>query len=622
MIRFVPSRTELARVAGERSLVELVRDFGVDTAIDELNWPAPEAWAAQFVQTDEELDSLPFLALCEGVIAPLLSLSNARQQQLFGACWPTWTREDRRDRLDDFFSRPLGLSPREKVCWLTGERMGTGRPWSEDRLLRLLSHSYFLPHEPLRERLVEAGGVAALAARLEKSTHSLPLSSRVVTLCLLHPPPLQHACWPQLLGRCSALERYVLVAQLGGKLDLYWNGRQDVLVDLLAQYYHVASEQLRAATALEDLPALVQLLEEKGAEGLRSVVLRPLVALRPALAMSAEDSVRFPAFVECKYDGIRLLLHKELDSLGKLRVAAFTRRRHDWSELLPGLEHSMLSLPPASLILDGELHARVLEPSGVARPASVYEVHQTLRGELALPLRYVAFDLLYCNGADLTPLPFQARRQQLETLLAFSTQRMGTLPIELSQGSLATAPEQLQRLYTQYRQRGHEGCMIKDPQAPYPLGLRSPAWLKKKPLETVDLVLTAAFWGEGARPGAQLFDSYELSARSDTGWKVVNTVGQVNAVLTGQIVAEIWRSGLLTGNPRQRQGSRSRSVGVELRPALVVTVAYEDLLWDSETNQVTLRSGRIQGLRTGDVPLEESTPYAHLERLALHSRLK
>lgn len=620
----VATWADLARGQQSQGLLSLLRRFGPEVALSELGLPAAEVWAGQTLlrrepeAAEEALDSLPFEVFCRALIAPLLGLAPHLQQRYFGLSAPELSREQRLSVVETMLARELGLPVSEKVCWLTGERFAA-RPWSEDRLLVLLSLAYFRPKEELRRRMLELGGIGPLAASLGPS-RGAPLACRVVTCCLLYPPERTHPAWPGLLRRCSPLERFVFVSRLAGKLDLVWSGRTEGLAGLLAARYGVEAEALLSALAFEGLTQLVDRLERDGPEGLKAVTLRPLSPFRPALAQSMEQDPRFPCWVDCKYDGIRLLLHKECDALGRLRVAAYTRRRNDWSEMVEGLEPMLRSVASHSLIMDGELHGRVLDAEGVARPASVYEVHQCLRGELRIPLRYVAFDLLYHNGQDLTGWPFQQRRQRLELLLQTRLSRPG-LALELAQGSLASSKEELHRLYQQFRKQGHEGCMVKDLGASYPMAARSPAWLKRKPLESVDLVLTAAYWGESARNGQRMFDSYSLSARSPEGWREVGTVAGVDASTTAQLVAEIWRSQLLTGVERLREGHRGRAAGVELRPHLVVTVAYEDLLWDAAASEVSLRSPRVLHLRSGEMPLEESTSWDDLHRLALRSRL-
>ncbi|MBS2033802.1 ATP-dependent DNA ligase [bacterium] len=621
----VASWAELARGEQGQGLLALLRRFGPDVALSELGLPAAEVWAGQSLLNrqpdapEQALDSLPFESFCRGLIAPLLGLSGHLQQKFFAQAFPELNREQRLKVVETGLNKDLGLPIGEKISWLTGERFGSRRPWTEERLLQLLALTYFQSVAELRKRMLETGGIGPLAASLGPAQGE-PLATRVVTCCLLDPPPPTHPAWSDLLRRCSALERFVFVSRLAGKLDLVWSGRAEGLARLVAAHYGVEADALQSALALEDLTQLVERLERDGPDGLKAVMLRPLAPFRPALAQSLEGSPKFPCWVDCKYDGIRILLHKELDSLGHLRLAAYTRRRNDWSEMVEGLEDLLRSLAPYSLILDGELHGRVLDMEGVARPATVYEVHECLRGELRIPLRYVAFDLLYLNGQDLTGQPFQQRRQQLQFLIQSRLHKPG-LPLELAQGSQVSGMEELNRLYQQYRRQGHEGCMVKDLQAAYPLAARSPAWLKRKPTESVDLVLDAAYWAESSRDGQRMFDSYSLVARSKDGWREVGTVGGVDARTTAQLVAEIWRAGLLTGVERLRDSNRGRAAGVELRRHLVVTIAYEDILWDGASGEVSLRSPRILQLRSGEMPLEESTPWEDLQRRALRSRL-
>ncbi len=124
-------------------------------------------------------------------------------------------------------------------------------------------------------------------------------------------------------------------------------------------------------------------------------------------------------WVERKYDGIRLMLHKATDAGGSVLAAAYTRARHDWIELVRGLDLTIRALPVRSVILDGELHGTVVDLEGV-RPATVYEVYAYLQGERALPvtLKFAAFDLVYLDGNDLTPLSLAERRRRLGVLLA------------------------------------------------------------------------------------------------------------------------------------------------------------------------------------------------------------
>src|SRR5260370_8058887 len=71
-------------------------------------------------------------------------------------------------------------------------------------------------------------------------------------------------------------------------------------------------------------------------------------------------------------------------------------------------------------------------------------------------------------------------------------------PFLLARLEEATDPDDLDRIFKETRERGNEGLMVKDPLSPYTPGRRGLAWLKlKRPLATLDVVVTAVGWGPG-----------------------------------------------------------------------------------------------------------------------------
>ena len=619
-------------LADELSPVEAVRRMG--HLPDVVPYGPSVQFAARQVleEGDEALDSIPFYSLCRGFYLGMMGLAADVERRLFGTLTPLGSLEDRLALMRRFFDKPLGLTLEEKVCLATGD-LYSGRPSavSEEVLLSLLQEETLLPRARLRQELVQAGGLPALyASKKTREKSDPPLTSRVVALCLLRLKGVRgkrrRDILRDLLLSAGRLEAYVLCGLLLDKLHMGWNSRINHVLGLLAERWGVPQESVEIACGLRDVPEVCRLVEQEGPDALRSIVLQPLSAFRPALAgATVAENLKFPVWVECKYDGIRLVLHKNTDPAGHMQVGAYTRRRHDWSELLTGLRALFQALPARSVILDGELHGYLLAASGVPRPATVYEVHQILRGEVPVAgmvqMRYVAFDLLYLDGQDLTRLPFIARRQRLEALLSFATQMQLPLPIQLSQGGRAANQEQLQRFYEQYRRQGHEGLMVKLEDSSYPLAQRSPHWMKKKPEETLDLVLSAAYWGDTAAPGQRMFDSYSVSCRTAQGLKEVGTVAGVDAVTTQQIANEIVRYNLLTGQPAEHKGSARVAYGVRLAPHIVVCIRYEAVLKDLETGELSLRGPRIISLRSGEMPVQEAASERELETLALRHRL-
>lgn len=574
---------------------------------------------------DGALDSLPFYSLCRGLYLPLLGWAPQRERAAFGTETPH-AGAAREALLLRFFERAeIGLSTLEKTMFFLADPFRDRAPAiSEEVILGLLAAQSGRLMPELRRDLVRSGGLPLLAAELVSHERSTPpLSSREVILCLSElfrlKPARRRAVVADLLKRCGRLERFCLCGLLLGKLHLAWSQRTGALVTLLAERWGVAREDLETASGLRDLFSLVTLVETEGPAGLRKIVLQPLIPFRPALAQSLGDGLRFPAWAECKYDGIRLLLHKQLDPTGRVQGAAYTRKRHDWSELIPGLPQLLQFLPARSVILDGELHGSTLSEQGVPRPATVYEVHQRIRGEGFVNLRYVVFDILYIDGQDVTSKPFEERRALLERLVAPLQALPMALPLQLSQGGRVDNQEQMAKLYNQYRRQGHEGLMIKILDAGYGLNQRTPAWLKKKPALTLELALTGAFWGE--KHGQRVFDSYTVSCLHDDKLEIVGTVAGVDQLQTQQIVAEISRQQLFTARTLEHRGNERVASGVELSPYIVVSVTFEAVIKDSTTEEISLRGPRITALRSGEISVREVARWADLEKLALRDRL-
>lgn len=94
--------------------------------------------------------------------------------------------------------------------------------------------------------------------------------------------------------------------------------------------------------------------------------------------------------------------------------------------------------------------------------------------------------------------------------------------------------EELEQAFLDARERGHEGIMIKDPGSPYKPGQRGRYWLKlKRPLATLDVVVTAVEYGHGKRRG--LLSDYTFAVRD--GERLLN-IGKAYSGLTDAEIRE------------------------------------------------------------------------------------
>src|SRR5581483_12117238 len=144
------------------------------------------------------------------------------------------------------------------------------------------------------------------------------------------------------------------------------------------------------------------------------------------------------------------------------------------------------------LILDGEVLS--LKPDGRPQPFQITMRRfgrrldvEGLRAEL--PLTPFWFDLLYMDGGDLLAAP-QAERFAALKKIAPVVPHLTTSDVSKAHEFLESALEQ-----------GHEGVMAKAPRAAYAIGARGRTWLKVKHVNTLDLVILAAEWGNGRRRG-------------------------------------------------------------------------------------------------------------------------
>ncbi len=301
-------------------------------------------------------------------------------------------------------------------------------------------------------------------------------------------------------------------------------------------------------------------------------------------------------WTEEKYDGVRCQLHRESS-----RVELFSRDLKETTgafpelvEAAPGIGHDVL--------FDGEVLAhrdgRVLRFFELQHRLGRKKVDDELRREV--PVVLVIFDLLWLDGRTLLDEPLTTRRKLLEGL------GLAQPPFLLARLEEATDPEHLDRIFKETRERGNEGLMVKDPLSPYTPGRRGLAWLKlKRPLATLDVVVTAVEWGHGKRRG--VLSDYTFAVKDTRSGKLVN-VGKAYSGLTDAEIAEFTTKFLeLT---IEDQGFRRM-----VRPEVVLEVAFDSIQHSGRhLSGYALRFPRIVRIRD-DKPVEEIDTLERVEEL-------
>jgi DNA ligase 1 len=355
-----------------------------------------------------------------------------------------------------------------------------------------------------------------------------------------------------LFARATAEEGRFLTLLAGG--ELRQGALAGIVTDAVAAAAGVDAAAVRRAAMLAgDLPAVALAALTEGADGLRGFHLqlgRPLQPMlaktAPSLAAALEGAA--PAAVEWKLDGVRIQVHRDGDD-----VRVFTRTLDDVTARLPEVVEAALALPVRSVVLDGE--AIALRADGRPQPFQVTGSRFASRLAVAelrrrVPLTPVFFDLLQLDGADRLDAPGSERAAALEAVVPVDWRVRRSL--DTGEATLAAALA-----------AGHEGVVVKALAAPYEAGRRGAAWVKVKPVHTLDLVVLAAEWGHGRRQG--WLSNLHLGARGPDGLVMLGKTfkGLTDAMLTWQ-----------TERLLELEVRRERHV-VYVRPELVVEVAFD-----------------------------------------------
>lgn len=206
------------------------------------------------------------------------------------------------------------------------------------------------------------------------------------------------------------------------------------------------------------------------------------------------------------------------------------------TDQFPDLFPIAASLPPDT-VLDGEIVAVRDDKILMFPPLQTRLNRKKLTAKILadFPVRFVAYDLLELQGADMRQLPLYERREKLELLVG---QPAKTAPLQLSPVLTASTWEGLRSLQLDAREHAAEGLMLKRVSSPYEVGRKRGNWWKWKvdPL-SVDAVLIYAQKGHGRRAG--FYSDYTLAVWKDEGSLV--PFAKAYSGLTDAEIAEVDR---------------------------------------------------------------------------------
>lgn len=477
-------------------------------------------------------------------------------------------------------------------------------------------HQVYLKHSDLGETAAEL-----LADRTVSSRPGLRyISEALDELGAARGPGAKVPVVARVMRACGPLEAKFFVKIITG--DLRIGLKEGLVEDAVAQAYSVTGQEVRTANLLVgDIGETARLASEQRLGIAQMQPFRPIkfmlaspessaeaiwqrlvgasssasIAHSEAVSESEATAQSAPAvWLEDKYDGVRCQLHK----VGP-RVELYSRDLKNITRTFQELADTAGKLPQ-DLVLDGEI---VAMRGGTVLPFSELQKRLGRRdGDLFMreevPIRFVAFDMLWRDGVDMLKEPLRERRKQLQEIATGGV-------VLLASVATAHSPEDIDAHFAKARRRGNEGLMIKDPESAYSPGRRGLAWLKlKKAYATLDCVVVGAEFGHGKRN--KVLSDYTFAVRDEVSGEL-KTIGKAYSGLTDVEIAGLTEHFLKTATAQhgrffevpsevvleiafdRLQSSQRHSSGLAMRFPRIVRIRNDKSLDEIDTVQTARR---------------------------------
>src|ERR1700694_1724843 len=373
-----------------------------------------------------------------------------------------------------------------------------------------------------------------------------------------------------------------------------------------------------------DLGLIAKTLWARGVEGMDALKVTVGKPLRSQLAErlpNPEAVIKKLGLVgvQPKYDGFRVQIHKDGGE-----VSIFSRNLETMTPMFPELVAATKSLAVKSVILDGEAIAYSPELEEYV-PFQETTARRRKEGidEFAarVPLRAFVFDIMFRDGSDLTPLPYEQRFAIVDKLLKGSD-RLQAAPLTKTDSVEVLTRELLDNI-----SRGLEGVVAKRLDSPYQAGARNFNWVKLKRNtsgqlnDTIDVVLLGSYRGKGKR--AEFGAGALLAGVYDSDKDEFVTISKLGTGLSDQGWREIYeRLAKLEVAEKPARVNSNFVPDAWLKPAIVVEVLADEITPSPRHTAVrtaaqpgfALRFPRIVSLRNEKKP-EDATSVREIREM-------
>ena len=402
-----------------------------------------------------------------------------------------------------------------------------------------------------------------------------------------------------LLTSASPLEALFLTRTLIG--DLRIGIQESTIRDSLAKAFFNSDKEaaVKIQEAIDNLNDLAEIfvIAKKGKisefDKIEIKVGNPMKVMLGPKAESikqAFEALGTPLAVEYKYDGFRVMIHKN-----KSQIKIFTRGLEDVTKQFPEIkEYVEKYVKGDSFILDGEA-------VGYDRKTKEYTPFQAISQRIKrkydiekmqeeLPVELNIFDIVYYNGKSLSEKTFKERTDILRKII--TPQEYKIIPSKMI---VASTEEEVEKFYKKALKDNQEGVFFKKLDSTYKSGRRVGNWLKLKPSEKdLDLVITGAEYGTGKRSG--WLSSFILSCKGKENSEFLE-IGKVGTGIKekdeqeGVSFNEL--NDLLKPIIIKEEGK-----DVKVKPKIIVAVTYQEIQNSPNySSGWALRFPRITALR-------------------------
>src|SRR3989344_513903 len=393
----------------------------------------------------------------------------------------------------------------------------------------------------------------------------------------------------------GSLRDAIVWANFGKQAGISLEDGEEVSIGNREEYTKAASAVQGAYDLTNDFGVVAETAATKGIRGLQAISLKIGTPIKVMLAIKADtikegiETVGVPAEAEFKYDGFRVQIHKD----AKGGITLFTRRLEDVTKQFPEVVAMVKThVKGDSFILDSEA-------VGYERKSGKYLAFQSISQRIKrkygieklaeeIPVEVNVFDVLCYKGESCLHKPFSERRKIVERIVRGEGKK-----IVSARHIISSSEKEIGDFYKKSLKAGNEGIMLKKLDAPYKPGARVGYMVKLKPvMETLDLAIVGAEWGEGKR--SSWLSSYAVACQDDDG-----NLLEVGRVSTG--LKEKDEEGLsFAGMTRLLEPLIASEKGkeVSVKPKLVIEVDYEEIQKSpTYASGYALRFPRVKGLR-------------------------